>query len=148
MEAKKERSGRSAGAFRFHLDCSGNNRGRLLFKSDRQRLQSHPAGRLPHLSLWWKRAACAPWLQPFRCFLRGRRSFMLKGKTVITLDGAVLRLLELHLRSRNTENAPQNIKYGIYKSIQKLEYGPSPCATKEAKKGPAHQHILQQKRYW
>lgn len=33
---------------------------------------------------------------------------MLKGKTVITLDRAVLLLLELHLRSSNTEKAPKH----------------------------------------
>lgn len=66
---------------------------------------------------------------------------MLQGKTVITLDRAVLLLLELHLQSRKTENAPKNIKYGIYKSIQKREYGPSSCATKEAQKKAQHSSI-------
>lgn len=62
---------------------------------------------------------------------------MLKGKTVITLDRAVLLLLERHLQSRNTANAPKNMRRGIHKSIQKREYGPSSRATKEAKKRPS-----------
>lgn len=66
---------------------------------------------------------------------------MLKGKTVITPDRAVLLLLELHLQSWNTQNEPKNIKYGIHKSIQKHEYGPSSCATKEAKNKAQHSSI-------